>query len=172
MSESYELFPEYNGPEPILHSVEMEMSVLGSMMLGDDAPKIVRSILPSPEMFYRPSHRRIYHVLCKLMDDGPHLRTALDVVGTIGAGPVEDDEESLRVGGQGRRERAPGELGPVEPDHDDGRHAGTTPAVRGVSRAGSRRGTAASTATARGTAMVRSTIPGKVAPTTTNTQVR
>lgn len=74
---------EGNFPEQPLHSVEMEMATLGSIMLGDDAPKIVRAILPSPEMFYRPSHRRIYHVMLALMDDGlpPELEFIIERLG-------------------------------------------------------------------------------------------
>lgn len=53
-----------------LHSLEMEMATLGSFMLGDDAPEIIRAILPKPEMFYRPSHRVIYRTLLELMDIG------------------------------------------------------------------------------------------------------
>ena len=76
-----------------LHSLPMEMSVLGSMMLGQDAPEIIRSIIPSPEMFYRPAHKVMYRACLDLMDDGlpPDLEFVIERLGSDLADIGNDD---------------------------------------------------------------------------------
>lgn len=52
-----------------LHSLEMEMSTLGSMMLDDRAAEEVLSILDADD-FYRPAHRDIFRAIRQLVNSG------------------------------------------------------------------------------------------------------
>jgi replicative DNA helicase len=61
-----------------LHSLEMEMSTLGSAMLTNDTAEAIRAILPSPEMFYRPSHQLMWQTCLELLDHG--LPTEMEFV--------------------------------------------------------------------------------------------
>lgn len=63
--------------EPI-HSLEMEMATLGSAMIANDTADAIRQILPSPEMFYRPAHQRIWQACLSLLDD--NLPTEMEFV--------------------------------------------------------------------------------------------
>ncbi len=52
-----------------LHSLAMEMSTLGSMMLDDRAAEEVLAILETDD-FYRPAHRDIYRAIRQLVNSG------------------------------------------------------------------------------------------------------
>ncbi|HJP82124.1 MAG TPA: replicative DNA helicase [Fimbriimonadaceae bacterium] len=52
-----------------LHSLEMEMSTLGSMMLDDRAAEEVLAILDTDD-FYRPAHRDIFRAIRQLVNSG------------------------------------------------------------------------------------------------------
>src|SRR5579862_4393536 len=51
-----------------LHSLEMEMSVLGSMMLSDRAAEEIVTILEDSD-FYRPAHKEIYRAIMQLVNN-------------------------------------------------------------------------------------------------------
>lgn len=52
-----------------LHSLEMEMSTLGSMMLDERAAEEVLAILDADD-FYRPAHREIFRAVRQLVNSG------------------------------------------------------------------------------------------------------
>ena len=76
-----------------LHSLEMEMSTLGSMMLDDRAAEEVLAILDSDD-FYRPAHRDIFRAIRQLVNSGkpPNLEFVIQ--------ELRDREVLHEIGGE------------------------------------------------------------------------
>ena len=51
------------------HNIEAEQFVLGAMLLDSETIPLIMGML-QPEDFYRPAHRLLYQVLCRLHDEG------------------------------------------------------------------------------------------------------
>jgi replicative DNA helicase len=76
-----------------LHSLEMEMSTLGSMMLDDRAAEEVLAILDTDD-FYRPAHRDIFRAIRQLVNSGkpPNLEFVIQ--------ELRDREVLHEIGGE------------------------------------------------------------------------
>ena len=77
------------------HSLEAEMSCLGSIIVSGDASSVAvaRRILGGSEAFYGDAHQAIFEALCKVADAGD----ALDLV--LLSETMKDDGDYERVGG-------------------------------------------------------------------------
>lgn len=76
-----------------LHSLEMEMSTLGSMMLDERAAEEVLSILDTDD-FYRPAHRDVFRAIRQLVNSGkpPNLEFVIQ--------ELRDREVLSEIGGE------------------------------------------------------------------------
>lgn len=76
-----------------LHSLEMEMSTLGSMMLDERAAEEVLSILDTDD-FYRPAHRDVFRAIRQLVNSGkpPNLEFVIQ--------ELKDREVLSEIGGE------------------------------------------------------------------------
>ncbi len=76
-----------------LHSLEMEMSTLGSMMLDERAAEEVLAILDADD-FYRPAHREIFRAVRQLVNSGkpPNLEFVIQ--------ELRDREVLHEIGGE------------------------------------------------------------------------
>jgi replicative DNA helicase len=52
------------------HSIDLEMAVLGALMLENGAYPKVTEVLTSPDIFYRPAHQHIFTAIAALFENG------------------------------------------------------------------------------------------------------
>jgi replicative DNA helicase len=62
-----------NTPLVVPHNIEAEQALLGAVFVDNDVLDDVRSIVRSPQQFYRGSHQHIFDAMCRLREAGHEI---------------------------------------------------------------------------------------------------